>query len=63
MLEVRPLLPQDIPVQFNSQLDYVKCTFPLVCFFVHAPGPRAHYAQSFTLMSVCWGALDYGEGN
>ncbi|KIJ56749.1 glycoside hydrolase family 9 protein [Sphaerobolus stellatus SS14] len=26
--------------------DYVKCTFPL----------------SFTLMSTCWGALDYGEG-
>ncbi|KDQ64704.1 glycoside hydrolase family 9 protein [Jaapia argillacea MUCL 33604] len=26
--------------------DYIKCTFPL----------------SFTLMSICWGAIDYGKG-
>lgn len=27
-------------------IDYIKCTFPL----------------SFSLMSICWGAIDFGQG-
>jgi len=45
-------------------LDYIKCTFPLVsfAFFCQISLKVSICLQSFTVMSICWGATDFGKG-
>ncbi|KAG6332985.1 hypothetical protein ID866_6101 [Astraeus odoratus] len=42
--------------------DYIKCTFPLVGIHISYSFPTLMPAQSATVMSICWGATDFGKG-
>jgi hypothetical protein len=60
--EVRNLTPVE-NARLNPRLDYSKDTFPLVSVVYSAQKTLLiKIAQSFALMSICWGATDFGKG-
>lgn len=60
--EVRNLIPLE-NFRLYLRLDYSKDTFPLVSVVYCAQKTLLiKIAQSFALMSICWGATDFGKG-
>jgi endoglucanase len=52
-------------IYIMPNIDYIKCTFPLVGRIIvwSRCSPLTYvFLQSFTLTSICWGALDFGAG-
>jgi hypothetical protein len=47
----------------DASPDFIKCTFPLVRPLAHSyQKATKQLFQSFAVMSVCWGANDFGKG-
>ena len=60
--EVRNLAPLE-NARLNARLDYSKDTFPLVSVVYSTQKTLLiKIPQSFALMSICWGATDFGKG-